>query len=372
MTTEELAAAGLPAEPVAQSPENVQLPEEQASLAASESKSHEDGEVRTDDEDVGDVDADIRDLVRTRTTGPLPSSLVFGESKVTTNMIKEYEAAGFFPSGVGCAPLDEQTPTPEDGVVVFRDYFTCGLRFPCDPVLPVILNAFSMKIHQLSPTSFLKVSKFIWIMKTFGCNLSADAFARFFELVIGPDVIKVDNGQFYEAHYACCTFNTRRQNTRRGITRIQIAPYCKTNLTDDWSSYWFYVKADMSKIHGYEGPAHPLSSPIEALTDVNTAEYNHRAVGIRSCENAFHLANTMLGGCDIVEELVAARIWSISYGWAPTEIAHFNVNWAAQEVPFPKFGIKLRDGQSTDDFMLDVGKRLTLMIGEYTMNEYKA
>jgi hypothetical protein len=80
----------------------------------------------------------------------------------------------------------------------------------------------------------------------------------------------------------------------------------------------------------------------------------------------------MLGGCDIVEELVAARIWSISYGWAPTEIAHFNVNWAAQEVPFPKFGIKLRDGQSTDDFMLDVGKRLTLMIGEYTMNEYKA
>jgi hypothetical protein len=66
MTTEELAAAGLPAEPVAQNPENVQPAEEQASPAASESKSHEDGEVRTDDEDVGDVDADVRDLVRTR------------------------------------------------------------------------------------------------------------------------------------------------------------------------------------------------------------------------------------------------------------------------------------------------------------------
>jgi hypothetical protein len=38
------------------------------------------------------------------------------------------------------------------------------------------------------------MSKFIWIMKTFGCNLSADAFARFFELVIVPDVIKVDDG----------------------------------------------------------------------------------------------------------------------------------------------------------------------------------
>jgi hypothetical protein len=31
-------------------------------------------------------------------------------------------------------------------------------------------------------------------MKTFGCNLSVDAFARFFELVIVPDVIKVDDG----------------------------------------------------------------------------------------------------------------------------------------------------------------------------------
>jgi hypothetical protein len=55
----------------------------------------------------------------------------------------------------------------------------------------------------------LEISKFIWIMKTFGCNLGADAFARFFELVIMPDVIKVDDGQLYKAHYTCCTFNTR-------------------------------------------------------------------------------------------------------------------------------------------------------------------
>jgi hypothetical protein len=234
------------------------------------------------------------------------------------------------------------------------------------------LDAFSVKIHQFSPTSFLEMSKFIWIMKTFGCNLSVDAFARFFELVIVPDVIKVDEGQFYEAQHACCTFNTRRQNTRRGITRIQIVPCCMTNLTDDWNSYWFYVKVDMSKILGHEGLAHPLSCPIEALTAVNTAEFNHRAVGIRSCENAFHLASTILGGRNIAEEFVATRIWSISYGWAPSEIMHFNVNWASQEVPFLKFGIKLRDGQSADDFMLEVEKKVTLMIGEYTMNEYKA
>jgi hypothetical protein len=134
-------------------------------------------------------------------------------------MIRDYEATRFFPVGTGRAPLYEQTPTSEAGeVVVFRDFFTCGLRFPYDPVLPVILDAFSVKIHQLSPNSFLEVSKFIWIMKTFGCNFGANAFAQFFELVIMPDVIKVDNGQFYKAQHTCCTFNTRRQNTRKGIT----------------------------------------------------------------------------------------------------------------------------------------------------------
>jgi hypothetical protein len=218
MTTEELAAAGLPAEPEIQNPETTQLLEGQLSPATSGSRSREDGEVRSDDEVIGDVDADIKDLITAKQSGPLLPPLVFEESKVTANMIRNYEAARFFPVGTGRAPLDEQTPTPEaDEVIVFCDFFTCGLRFPYDPILPAILDAFSVKIHQLSPTSFLEVSKFIWIMKTFGCNLSADAFARFFELVIVPDVIKVDDGQFCEAQYTCCTFNTRRQNTRKGI-----------------------------------------------------------------------------------------------------------------------------------------------------------
>jgi hypothetical protein len=46
-------------------------------------------------------------------------------------------------------------------------------------------------------------------METFGYTLSVDAFARFFELVIVPDIIKVDDRQYYEAQHACCTFNTR-------------------------------------------------------------------------------------------------------------------------------------------------------------------
>jgi hypothetical protein len=115
-----------------------------------------------------------------------------------------------------------------------------------------------------------------------------------------------------------------------------------------------------------------MSSPIAPLTAVNVGRYNQRALGIRSCESAFHLASTILGGRDIIEEFVAARIWPISNGWSPVEIVHYNVNWADRQVPFPKFGIKLREGQSAKDFMDEVEKRVNVMVGEYTMNEYKA
>jgi hypothetical protein len=49
---------------------------------------------------------------------------------------------------------------------------------------------------------------------------------------------------------------------------------------------------------------------------------------------------------------------------------NFNVNWAAQAVPFPRFGIQLKDSQSAD--MKEVEKKVNAMIGESTMNEYKA
>jgi hypothetical protein len=188
-----------------------------------DSESREDGEIRSENksggkENISNVDVDMNELVAVKAASH-PPAFVFGESKVTADLIKEYENARFFPVSDGRPPSGEQVPAPEaNEVVVFQDLFTCGLRFPCDPMLPSILKRFSVKIHQLAPNSFLELSKFIWIMKTFKCTFSADIFARLFELVIEKDILKLDDGQYYEAHYACCTFNTRRHNSRKGLT----------------------------------------------------------------------------------------------------------------------------------------------------------
>jgi hypothetical protein len=59
-----------------------------------------------------------------------------------------------------------------------------------------------VKIHQLSPNFFLEVLKFFWIMKTFKCTFGADIFVWLFKLVIKKDILKLDDGQYYEEHYA--------------------------------------------------------------------------------------------------------------------------------------------------------------------------
>jgi hypothetical protein len=57
-----------------------------------------------------------------------------------------------------------------------------------------------------------------------------------------------------------------------------------------------------------EGQYAEIVLPDCASAAVNVAKFNQRALGIRSCENAFHLASTILGGRDIIEEFVAARV----------------------------------------------------------------
>jgi hypothetical protein len=213
MTTEELATAGLsPNRDEARESEDIHVRESDLDNAsARDSETHEEGEIISEGKDLGNVEDDLKDLVTAKQSKFMPASFVFGESKVTTNLIREYEAAGYFSVGDGRAPLDEQVPTPAlDEVVVFRNFFICGLRFPCDPMLVAMLDKFSVKIHQLSPNSFLELSKFFWIMRTFRCNFSADVFARLFEMVVESGIIKLGDGQYRELHFGCCTFNTRR------------------------------------------------------------------------------------------------------------------------------------------------------------------
>jgi hypothetical protein len=69
----------------------------------------------------------IEKILAAKRSKALPATFVFGESKVTPDLIREYEAAGFVPAGSGRAPLDEEVPTPEaDEVDVLLTFSPAG------------------------------------------------------------------------------------------------------------------------------------------------------------------------------------------------------------------------------------------------------
>jgi hypothetical protein len=156
MTSEELVAAGIPPEAEGTSA----MATSSATEATKATKTHEEGQIVSGEgEDISNVDASVDELVSPKDF--YPPTLVFGKFLVTQESIKEFEAAGFFPSGDGRAPTDEEIPAPEPNeIVVFKDFFTAGLRFPCDNHLPSLLDRFSVKMHQLTPNSFIELSKF--------------------------------------------------------------------------------------------------------------------------------------------------------------------------------------------------------------------
>ena len=54
------------------------------------------------------------------------------------------------------APSTQTHARPEvDKVIVFKDFFTIGLRFPLDPTVVDIFQLYKVYTHQMTPNSFV-------------------------------------------------------------------------------------------------------------------------------------------------------------------------------------------------------------------------
>lgn len=104
---------------------------------------------------------------------------VLGHSSMIEGLIANMVSLGMLTKGAARAPpLDEISAHPEDDeVVVFRDFFIAGLRFPVDPVLVEVLRLYGMYTHQLTPNSFVWLNLYFWLVKTLRFQPSAEGFA---------------------------------------------------------------------------------------------------------------------------------------------------------------------------------------------------
>jgi hypothetical protein len=78
---------------------------------------------------------------------------------------------------------EETTPTPKDDeVVVFKSFFRAGLRFPLNEMIGEVLDNYEIFLHQLTPNAIVRLSIFIWALRSQGMDPNAEAFYRVHEL----------------------------------------------------------------------------------------------------------------------------------------------------------------------------------------------
>ena len=117
-----------------------------------------------------------------RTSEKPPPTRALGYSHVTPEVLEGMILNGLVDrSQVQTPPADQASAWPEpDEVVVFRDFFTAGLRFPLDPMIMSIFHLYGVYLHQMTPTSFMRLDRFMWLAKMGKVEPTDEAFARVF------------------------------------------------------------------------------------------------------------------------------------------------------------------------------------------------
>ena len=115
-----------------------------------------------------------------------PSHLEFGKSTITEGDMAKLLKLGYF-SEDQREPIrfggEEVTPKPDkDEVVGFKSFFKAGLRFPLHGMIADALERFGIHLHQLTPTAIVRLSVYIWALRSQVAEPPAEGFCRAHEL----------------------------------------------------------------------------------------------------------------------------------------------------------------------------------------------
>jgi hypothetical protein len=169
-----------------------------------------------------------------------PSHLDFEKSTVSEADMPMMMKLGYFGEAekkLFCFAGEETTPTPKvDKVVVFKSFFRAGLRFPLNEIIGEILANYKIFLHQLTPNTIVRLSIFIWALRSQGIDLNAEAFCRVHELHYQT---KAREDRLHE-NFGCYNFAYRKD------TKAPVLSY-RSKWPTGWKSEWFYVKVDGKK-----------------------------------------------------------------------------------------------------------------------------
>jgi len=321
-------------------------------------------------------EASVGDLISAKEFEEMAAiTFEFGESTMRTEDIADMVEARFFKEDRAKAPPAGQTvPAPEEGyAVVFKDFFTCGLRMPLYHFLREVMESFNVELQHFSPNGILTLSKFAWACESYGAMPHIDTFCSYFELQRQPKKVKDAKGVDCIAQFGSCAFMSRR--TMPG-TRCEIS-YCqKGKWEKGWMRAWFYVRtpaASKTLEDSSIDKVYPYASMMKELKPFSKVDPSQPMLEERlACDKAFVLAYRHSGGQDLVEEMVATDYWPLGRRTDEftIEMVQVPVFGPPEGLPFPQFGAGLPEGETKESFLDRVEVSARRIVGKISEKEY--
>jgi hypothetical protein len=109
-----------------------------------------------------------------------PSHLDFGKSTISEDDLPKLLKLGYFNEAKKELVRfggEETTSKPgKDEVVVFKSFFKAGLRFPLNKMIADVLKKFGIYLHQLTPKAIVRLSVYIWALRSQGVEPFGEGF----------------------------------------------------------------------------------------------------------------------------------------------------------------------------------------------------
>lgn len=100
-------------------------------------------------------------------------------------------------------------------LVVFKTFFSAGLRLPVHRFIGEALERYEVQLHQLTPNAMVALAKFIWVEATYGGQPLVEVFAKNYCLHLKK---KVSSGKIVQ--FGTCTFTPRTWKTSGKVVEL--------------------------------------------------------------------------------------------------------------------------------------------------------
>jgi hypothetical protein len=162
-----------------------------------------------------------------------------------------------------------------------------------------VLKKFGIYFHQLTPNAIVRLSVYIWALRSQGVEPFAEGFCRVHELHYQT---KARKDGLHE-NFGCYNFAYRK------TTKFPVISY-RSKWPAGWKSEWFYIKVDDDK-------EKLVQSPLELIFGETRPQCNMTPEGPTQTALAeFRIIAEHIGTRDLVQEFLDFKVFPTMKEWA--------------------------------------------------------